>query len=95
MPWLWKIFQVKIKRSLFIFISLSRGKDSEKLYQFYRIYQIKDDIKGHEIFIENINCMKLWLTIGEVINYLNSQQLRSRGFSDRIQDGYMRRDKHG
>lgn len=59
MPWLWKIFQVKIKRSLFIFISLSRGKDSEKLYQFYRIYQIKDDIKGHEIFIENINCMEI------------------------------------
>lgn len=59
MPWLWKIFQVKTKRSLFIFISLSRGKDSEKLYQFYRIYQIKDDIKGHEIFIENINCMEI------------------------------------
>lgn len=59
MPWLWKIFQVKIKRSLFIFISLSRGKDSEKLYQFYRIYQIKDDIKGHEIFIGNINCMEI------------------------------------
>lgn len=59
MPRLWKIFQMKIKRSLFIFISLNRDKDSEKLYQFYRIYQIKDDIKGHEIFTGNINCIAI------------------------------------
>lgn len=50
---------MKIKRSLFIFISLNRGKDSEKLYYFYRIYQIKDDIKGHEIFTGNTNCIAI------------------------------------